>query len=96
MLGDRYFLHALVGVNGSVQHCDNIGWMEVGQIVTYRQWDDQYAVVETTSHEVQVWDLFDAGWLHRMYLDPPKVVATYEQVDQAIMATALVIGSGDA
>lgn len=93
---DRYFLHAFVGIDGSVQHYDGIGWMTVGQVTMQRRWDDQYAVVHDHKHSVQVWDMLDTEWTARMYMGPPRIVGWYEQVDQAIMATALVVGGDDA
>lgn len=88
-MSDRYTLHAYVCGPSCVVRPDHLGAMTFAQILVERPGSCRYAVVET-SGEILVWDLYDA--VVHPEPRPPEPVRVMEDVDQAIMATALLYG----
>jgi hypothetical protein len=88
---DRYRLRAFVGSNGDVHHETDMGFSTFGQIYVRRPDKCRYAVAETVDGNFLAWDLYEAGQsTDGLSVYPPEEASHYTDVDQAIMATAML------
>lgn len=88
---DRYILHAYVCGRSCIHQPQHLGVLTVAQVLIERPLDCRYAVVEGDDHKILVWDLYEVVVFPEV--ESPKPVREMEDVDQAIMATALLYDS---
>lgn len=83
----RYQLQAYVFDGGAVTRFQPHGWSTAGHILIHAPRSVRHVVVK--SHDkFQVWDTMLPAYINAT-ADPPPVVADYDDLDQAIMATVL-------
>lgn len=83
----RYQLCAYVYESGEIARFDTFGWNTSGKILLHAPRSAQYIIVRGHS-TIEVWDTMLPTYLGKV-TDPPPVVEQYDDVDQALMATAL-------
>jgi hypothetical protein len=91
-MDERYTLHAYVCGRDCVVGSQHVGAMTFRQIFADRPVTCRYAVVEIGG-KVLVWDMFDTAGMQqrgRMWLTPPPPIRETEDVDSAIVATAML------
>ena len=89
---DRYTMHAYVCGRDCVVNSSHVGAMTFAQIFEERPNGCRYAVVETGGRFL-VWDLYAVESMtqrRKMWLTPPPPVRETEDVDSAIVATAML------
>lgn len=94
---ERYQAQAYINDDGSVDRVDTPGWSTPEQIVVNGLLEGSHAIVKNHAGEIEAWDINHQQtyqpWTHSSDGKPAafyRRVGTYEDVDQAIMATAMM------